>query len=147
MIRHTSSFSQKNLSTSDNTLTVSDDGYIRLSFGELQRINLIHLMSGLDKDMPVDISGGAVVTAITGFTEWVTPTSPAITIGWDWEMDVVHNRIQLRRVSELRSNVMLQDNGRVDMGSTKTALLLEICIDALDWQSEVKKYIDINDSQ
>jgi len=144
MIRDMPSSSQDDAQTSDKTFTVSDDGYIRLSFGELQSVNLRHLISGLDEDMPTDISAGAVIAMITGFTEWITPKSPAITIGWDWKMHVAHNRVQLQRVGDPRSNIMLQDKDRVDVGPTKTALLLEVWIDTLDWESQVQKYIDIN---
>ena len=123
-------------------LAVSMDGYIRLSFAELQTVHLIHLISGLDEDSPAELSGGAILLAITGYTEWVSNTLPAISIGWDWQMDVVHGQVRLRSISEPRSNIMLQDASRLDVGAEKTVALLEAFIDTLNWQVDTHKHID-----
>jgi hypothetical protein len=124
-------------------VAVSDDSYIRLLFAELQAIRLTHLISGLDADYPAPISSGAMPTTITGYTEMVSTTTPTITVGWDWQMDAAHNHIRLRRISEPRSNLMLQDISRVDLGAAKTIALLESFIDALSWQIEVQSHIDL----
>lgn len=118
------------------------DGYIRLSFAELQTVHLIHLISGLDEDSPAELSGGAILLAITGYTEWVSNTLPALSIGWDWQMDVVRDHVRLRRISEPRSNILLQDASRLDVGTDKTVALLEAFVDALNWQDGAQKHID-----
>lgn len=82
-------------------------------------------------------------TEILGYTEWVSKTFPTITIGWDWQMDADHNHILLRRISEPRSNIMLQDSTGMDIGPAKTMILLEVLIDVLDWPIEVRNHIDI----
>lgn len=133
---------QRDSLTTATMLTVSMDGYIRLSFAELQGVHLIHLISGLDEDSPAELSGGAILLAITGYTEWVSNTLPAITIGWDWQMEVVHDHVRLCRISEPRSNIMLQDAGRLDVGTEKTVALLEAFIDALNWQVDAQMHID-----
>lgn len=61
---------QKDSAPTDSVLTVSKDGYVRLLFEELHGIVLIHLLSGLDQDMPSHSADGAVTTTITGYTEW-----------------------------------------------------------------------------
>jgi hypothetical protein len=104
---------------------------------------LQHLISGFDEDMPADSAMAAVVTAITGYTEWVTMTTPAITLGWDWQLDTA-STLQLIRVSEPRCNVMLLDSARNDLGYAKTCALLEVYIDRMDWQSPVQKHLQIN---
>lgn len=142
MKRFTIPSRQRDSLTTANILNVSMDGYIRLSFAELQTVHLIHLISGLDEDSPAELSGGAILLAITGYTEWVSNTLPAITIGWDWQMDVVHGHVRLRRVSEPRSNIMLQAASRLDVGAEKTVALLEAFIDALNWQVDTHKHID-----
>ncbi|KAF3996241.1 DUF4902 domain-containing protein [Glaciimonas immobilis] len=141
MIRLFSASSQWDLSPAGKIFTISSDGYIRLLFEELQNITLVHLISGLDQDMPSPILGGAVTTTITGYTEWVTATSPGITLGWDWQLAVVFKSIHLHRISEPRSNVMMHNSDRVDMGPIKTTTLLENFIDNFDWQSTVQKHI------
>lgn len=124
-------------------LSVSADGYIRLSFEKLKTISLVHLISGLDENSPTITHSGALPTEIMGYTEWVSNTVPTITIGWDWQMDAVHNHILLRRISEPRSNIMLQDSTGMDVGSGKTMIMLEALIDVLDWPNEVRNHIDI----
>src|ERR1039457_4128941 len=69
--------SRRNSPAADKLLIISDDGYIRLGFAEIQGICFTHLISGADEDGPAKIPGGAVLTAITGYTEWTT--NPALT--------------------------------------------------------------------
>jgi hypothetical protein len=120
------------------TPKLSNDGYIRLSFVEIQAIGLTHLISELDQDAPTLRCDGAMATAITGYTEWISTTKPVITIGWDWQMDAPGKHVQLRRINEPRSNLMLCDADQVDAGPEKTIAALERLIDVLDWQSCVQ---------
>ncbi len=131
----------RDTSSVDNLFSVSADGYVRLTLDELRYISLDHFMSGLDEDSPASVSRAAVATEITGYTEWLTAGSPAISIGWDWQMGASEGRIALQRVSEPRSNLMLQDSDRQDVGPSQTAMLLEIYIDSLIWQLPVQQYI------
>lgn len=130
-------------STAVYMLSVSADGYIRLSFARLQTITLVHLISGLDENIPKIAHCGAMPTEITGYTEWATNVAPTITIGWDWQMDADCNRILLRRISEPRSNILLQDAAGMDVGPEKTIIMLEAFIDGIDWSQEARNYIDI----
>lgn len=121
----------------------SDTGYIRLAYAELQDIRLIHLVSGMDEDVPDAGTDGAVPTAITGYTEWVAAESPVVSIGWDWQMLADHSQVQLTRVGGASSNVMLQGAGHIDLGHAKTALLLEALIDNLVWQAATLEYVSV----
>lgn len=121
---------------------MSDTGYVRLSFEELQNLILVHLISGMDEDGPAQLSDNATETAIGGYTEWVSTGSPVITLGWDWQMLFENKFIRLRRISEPRSNVMLQSPARLDLGHDKTVTLLETFIDAYNWQPEALEQIN-----
>lgn len=112
-------------------LTVSDDGYIRLTYAELQQEVLTHLTSGLDED--TDNTEG--ITNITGYTEWVTTNTPIISMGWDWQLGANE---QLIRISDIRTNVMLQNNHPIDYDTPKNNALLEQFVDNLNWQTTVK---------
>ncbi|OYV71357.1 MAG: hypothetical protein B7Z67_01060 [Acidiphilium sp. 21-60-14] len=114
--------SQQDASMPFSFPVISEDGYIRLSFPELEAIRLIHMTSGLDEYAPEIVSAGAISTSITGYTEWISNTSPAITIGWDWQLETICNPVSLKRISEPRSNIMLEDAGKRDMGPLKTAI-------------------------
>ena len=134
--------SRRQSSSADGSrFAVSEDGYIRLLFAELQVVHLSHLISGLDEDTPRASFDGATSTAIRGYTEWVSHLAPTITIGWDWQMDAAHHYVLLRRIGEPRSNIMLVDANRKDITLLKTTVLLEAYVDALKWQAAVREHI------
>lgn len=122
-------------------LLVSDDGYIRLTFAELRQIHFLHFASGLDDVDASLIQASAAHSEITGYTEWLSDTTPTITIGWDWVMHFQNGRIRLRRVGEPRSNVMLQDADGRDVGTQQCSLLQEMFVDRLPWEPAVERAI------
>ncbi len=143
MSRNRNSLQRPDRLAASDRLTLSNDGYIRISLPQFQAIPLFHLLSGLEKSYPANILGGAIETEISGYTEWISNTKPAITIGWDWVMGALHHVIVLRRISAPRCNVMLQDLSKRDLGPVDTVEHLEIFIDKLDWQATVQKHIAI----
>lgn len=121
---------------------LSEDGYVRLTFTSLQHTPLVHLLSGLDEDHPELPQSGAYACIISGYTEWVSSTFPIITIGWDWQLDVSLGQPHYVRVGSPRSNLMLQDSRRHDLGPNNTSRLLEVMIDAINWQEETDDTIN-----
>jgi hypothetical protein len=117
-------------------ITLSDDGYVRLTFSSLRNTSLTHLLSGLDEDSRDVLQQEAGISAISGYTEWVSHTIPPITIGWDWRLDVSQGQPRCLRVGPPRSNLMLVDHQQRDLGPTHTAILLETAIDTIGWQDE-----------
>lgn len=124
-----------------STLVVSKDGYIRLPCHQVGAVELVHLLSGADPEL----SGhaGAVATSLTGFTEWISTGSPAISLGWDWKMDTASRPGELRRLNWPRSNLMLCDRARTDVGPDETARLLAQMIDLLAWQGTVRNHLQL----
>jgi hypothetical protein len=122
------------------SLAVSADGYVRLTRTRLRQLSLVHLLSGLDLEgEPCCRGSGACVTNITGFTEWVTQTEPALSIGWYWQLDALQRTYQ--RVAYPYSNIMMIDGHRRDFGHQTTAILLGGEIDSLPWQTVVERHI------
>ena len=121
---------------------MADTGCVRLSFRQMQDVVLKHLISGIDEDGPDNPSDNASVTAIGGYTEWVSQDSPIITLGWDWQMLSDDCLIRLERVSEPRSNVMMLSPALTDLGYEKSLLLLGTFIDTFDWQAETLYFIN-----
>lgn len=117
------------------------DGQIRMSIEDVNKLELIHLISGLDDDGPAMPASSAMLTTITGYTEWVTEGTPVVTLGWDWQM-LAQQQVKLCRVGSPRSNLMLQDALLRDLGHEKSELLLEVFIDGFDWQAKALKYIE-----
>lgn len=124
-------------------LKVSADGYIRLTFAELQIVRLEHLLSGLDDNDAAKMQVSATRTPITGYTEWLSRAEPQITIGWDWEMEYACGAVRLRRLDPPRSNIMLQNGEKGDLGLEKSLLLQELHIEAMDWQPIVMEQLRI----
>jgi hypothetical protein len=128
--------------TDSPIITISHDSYIRLTFEDLRRIPLVHLISGLDEDKPVLLQEGATFAEITGYTEWVSETTPTISVGWDWIIQTFQvSGGYYKRSSEPRSNLMLINSQQCDIGSIKCASLIETVIDEIDWQSTVQHYL------
>lgn len=122
-------------------ITLSDDSYIRLTLETFSATPLVHLLSGQDGDKPIHSQEGASLAHVSGYTERVSTTTPTITLGWDWGLDVSQGQPRYVRLGAPRSNIMLVDAMAHDLGPTKTSVLLETAIDALAWQEEVHKYI------
>lgn len=121
-------------------ITLSADGHVRLTLVTLLELQLEHVISGLDDEPPVATRQGAIVSSISGYTEWASCAGPAISIGWDWALDTLRGQ-KLVRGGEPRSNIMLLDRHGRDLGGVRTASLLERAIDSLDWQRVVQHTI------
>ena len=122
-------------------MSLSEDGYVRLTLESLRATPLRHLLSGLDEDTPVLSWEGATFGPITGYTEWVSTTTPTITLGWDWRLDVSKGRPRYERLGPPRSNVMLIDAQRHDFGPNRTEVMIEAFIDSFAWQYELHTHI------
>lgn len=128
--------------TGSPMIIVSSDGYMRLTFEEFQQTLLVHLISGLDEDNPALLQEGTTFAEMTGYTEWVSTTRPAISIGWDWMFQSSQvDGVYYKRTSKPRSNLMLVDAQQRDLESTKTTQLIETVVDGIIWQTVVQNYI------
>lgn len=133
-----------NIITGSSIITISLDGYMRLTFEEFQQISLVHLISGLDEDNPALLQEGATFSEVTGYTEWVNTTKPAISIGWDWMFQSSQvDGVYYKRTSKPRSNLMLVDTQQRDLGPSKTTALIETVVDEIVWQIVVQDYISM----
>lgn len=123
-------------------LTVSLDGYIRMSPSSFMALSLNHFLSGLDDDIAPHTAEDGTQALICGYTEWLSASTPAVTIGWDWHLNLVGGRPCYVRAGRPRSNVMLIDevNGR-DLGDDETSVLTIIKIDQSGWENDVLKHI------
>jgi hypothetical protein len=121
---------------------ISADGYLRFKFAGLRQVPLVHLLSRLDEDGPASPGVAALETAITGYTEWISTETPRITLGWDWQLNLACRPFRIQRINLPRSNIMLIDAARADLGPSETAILLAALIDELAWQDQVQAEIE-----
>ena len=123
-------------------ITLSSDGYIRLTFEQFLRLRLAHLCSGLDESEIRLTPGaeGACATTISGYTEWVSddlPARPMVTIGWSWALVGRNGGVRCVPVDPPGHNLMFLDTQGRDVGLRATTALLYHWLERFDWQSEV----------
>ena len=124
-------------------ITLSTDGYIRLISPYFAQMRLSHLHSNVDTDKPLLEGEGALLFSITGYTEWVSKTQPAITIGWDWQIVAPKRQIYFTPLGYPRSNLMFIDERGYDLGHFATELWLRSWVKSFEWQPSVHKALDL----
>jgi hypothetical protein len=121
---------------------VSWDCYVRMTVEALTSLRLKHLMSAIDLDEPDQCQKGTGLTQISGYTEWVSETTPTITLGWDWELNTLQAHPFVGRAGAPRSNIMIVDYLQQDLKYIENSRLLETFIDQLQWQEEVSESVN-----
>lgn len=118
-------------------MRVSSDGLVRISIAELLCTPIAHLISGVDLDEAADPCACGKETWICGYTEWVSSSAPAISIGWDWCIAPSTSPPRWKRIGAPRSNVMLLSASGDDAGWSKNLDLLSTVVDALPWREQI----------
>jgi hypothetical protein len=118
-------------SISSCLMRLSSDGFIRVSIDELLSMPIVHLMSGIDVEEGLPTSACGRQTTISGYTEWVTRTEPAITIGWDWCLVTGAHDARFRRVGQPRTNVMVVNEAGEDVPWAQNLEYLGTVVDVL----------------
>ncbi|MGR4869295.1 DUF4902 domain-containing protein [Variovorax sp. LARHSF232] len=114
--------------------TMSPDGYLRLKTQDLGRIPLRHLISSIDEEAAgQEPRCGAAVT-VSGYTEWVSPAEPALSIGWDWEWKALPGAAGVVRLGLPRTNILVVSDASVPLPWEESLQVLACLIDVIDWQ-------------
>ncbi len=121
---------------------VSADGYIRILRAELGVLPLTHLLSDLDEEVVSSVREEAAPAVISGYTEWLSLTTPVVTVGWDWRLDVAEGAPRYVIDGWPRTNAMLIEGGtHRDLGAEATAQALVARVEQLNWMREVAEHI------
>lgn len=120
-------------------MEISSQGLVRLTYEALSALHLNHLLSGVDTDCSDDACGRP--TELTGFTEWITQTSPAITIGWDWRIAFKNGQGCYERLGQPRSNVMLINDEGQDQSWNQNLNQLGQFVDSVPWPNTVDEAV------
>jgi hypothetical protein len=106
-------------------ITVSPDGYVRLTFAELIQLQMHNIYTETDVGIAEDLQSQGVPAQQAGISEWQSATAPAISLGLTFFVDG-HER-ENRRVhlapEPIRGNVMLIDARGYDLGEGNEPLL------------------------
>jgi hypothetical protein len=116
--------------------TISSDGYIRLPLNDLSTLPFIHLASDSDSDFLAELQAQTIPALAAGFSEWMSETTPAISVGWGWYIHSPSRRLLLAP-DAVRTNVMLTDIYGYDLGPTVTSNLFGSWLTIYDWQRAV----------
>lgn len=111
------------------------DGFLRIELGSVLTSKFTHLFSDLCPEPAQHSAGGWCLAS--GFSEWCSHDSKAISLGWDWVVIADRLELALIRVGLPKSNVMLIDGKGRDYGWLESLEILTTVIDALPWQCEV----------
>ncbi len=122
-------------------LRLSDDGYVRLSSLELDAVKLKHLDSGVYADEPEADTTSNRVCKMNGYTEWISETEPAISIGWDWEFDGYDIPPRYKMVGHPFSNVVLLDRYERDLEPDTCMKYLSVLVGQLCWGDQISAHI------
>jgi hypothetical protein len=85
---------------------------------------------------------GGKEASISGYSEWLSDTSPRVTVGWDWRLDLTTGSPRYLREGMPRSNIMLIDpvNGQ-DLGEEATEASIAFRIDLAGLSNDAGKHI------
>ena len=114
--------------------TVSPDGYLRVKAQELGRLPLQHLISNVDDEAADQAPRCGAATTLSGYTEWVSPAEPALSIGWDWEWRGLPGASGMLRLGLPRTNILVVSEASVPFPWEDSLEVLARFIDAIDWQ-------------
>jgi len=109
-------------------------GLLRIARRDLDQLQLAHLVSGLDDDAGQARACGAVI-ALSGYTEWVCPAQPRLTLGWDWQFDEAASPPQICRIGLPRTNILLLDGDGAALPWNESLQMLANFIDGFAWNA------------
>lgn len=121
----------------------SENGLVRISYQNLSGLKFCHYYSDLHDTDETELELNDSLTVLAGSTEWISKTTPLLSIGWCWKLDHTNNSIAYIMDGEPYSNIMIIDNvSHRDIGQIKTSEVLEKFISQLNWSDEVKCFIN-----
>jgi len=111
-----------------------DDGLLHLRLQDLRTLRLVHLISGIDEDLADEGEPrcGASAT-LSGYTEWISPHEPTLTLGWDWQLDTSAAASRIVRLGLPRTNVLIMRGAQDPLRWEQSLHLLAAFIDEFDW--------------
>jgi hypothetical protein len=116
---------------------------LRISVSELDSLELEHLHSEIDQTNVIGPDNGPrrKDPPLAGYTEWSAEFGArTVSLGWDW-YEVEPGVLAVLHPTLLRTNLMLVDEKRADLGRERTVIYLLALIRSIDWYSVVGDYL------
>lgn len=122
---------------------VSHDGYIRIPAEKLGSIQLLHLDSGIYSPEDQYPLLDRTRCKINGYTEWISLSSPYVSVGWDWDLIIHGTEPDLIKTGDVYTNLMMQSESNTDLSERENRQLIADSLSSLDWKSKVKSFITL----
>lgn len=123
--------------------TPSAERFVRLPLPQLCDLRLMHLCSEVDLERSAAAKcgeGATILGDITGYSEWVSDSTPVVSVGWDWSLGGARGQLSALPVS-IRTNLILVDASGRELGFSGTTHALFEWLSTWDWQSVVLKHV------
>ncbi|WP_053007608.1 DUF4902 domain-containing protein [Pragia fontium] len=133
-----------NKANSSGNNVIMDDLRVKVHIDFFEHIEFIHLHSAVYEEPANQHFLGGVATVINGYTEWVSQTSPVISMGWDWELRYENACCQYVKIGPIFSNVVFhasESTSPIQDEEAWTQQLLDNKIAQIEWQSKTGQYI------
>ncbi|MBK5142650.1 DUF4902 domain-containing protein [Budviciaceae bacterium BWR-B9] len=122
----------------------SVDYRIKVDLDFFKNVEFTHLYSAAHAE-PEDLRfQEGVLTAITGYTEWVSQISPVLSIGWDWELRYENANCQYVKIGPVFSNIAfhMDENLQNEMDEEEyVQQLLDSKIAEIEWSEKILQSI------
>lgn len=120
-------------------MKLAANGVVFVEMAELTRATFKHLLTRLDEDTLHRRAACGSVATISGCTEWLSESVPALTVGWDWVIDHRDSGNKAWRVGPPRTNISLIGHHRHAMSwDDSLEALGQLAEVLLPWQETVR---------
>lgn len=120
------------------------DCRVYINVDDFHSLQFSHLYSAAYEEPEWLHSTGGVVTTIGGYTEWVSGDSPAISIGWDWELRFENAICRFVKAGPVFSNIAFQryeGSGIVTCDENYLQRVLTNKLDTMKWENMILHHI------
>ena len=122
-----------------NSLSLLINSY-RLTACQLSSLELVHLSSNIVPSAS-DRHQNDQHSTIEGYTEWVSKTTPAASVGWDWTTLIKNKTLTFTISGYPYSNIKLTDSYHQELSESVRLELLKVFIETINWQEAVSASI------
>ncbi|SQI40234.1 Uncharacterised protein [Leminorella richardii] len=120
------------------------DYRVYLSVNDFYDVQLSHLYSAAYEEPEWLRTGGSIATTISGYTEWVSGTSPTVSLGWDWELRYENASCRFVKTGPIFSNIAFKSTEGSELILCDEAHLQQVLSDkigSIKWEHEILHHI------
>ncbi|WP_159566274.1 DUF4902 domain-containing protein [Budvicia diplopodorum] len=128
----------------DGNTFLKQDFRINISADFFRDLELVHLYSAAYEEPRSTHFSGGIETVINGYTEWVSESSPIVSIGWDWELRYENSICRYVKTGPAFTNIAFlldEYEGLTEDEEVYTQMLIDHKISLIGWESKILQNI------